>query len=309
MQATSTLSKKDQAKMQKLRLKASRRDQYKRYTRTRGGNAIYTIILLLFGAFSILPMIYCIITSFKPLDELLIFPPKFYVVNPTVESYTTLPSLLDNLAVPLSRYAFNSVFISVVTTFLHVIVASMAAYVLAKTDIKGKKVIFALVQFSLLYNAYTLEVPRYLIYSAFRMIDTYWIYILPAIPSSMGVFLMKQFMDTNVPDALIEAARIDGAREMRIWLRIVMPNVKPAWLTLTIFTFQAAWNSTGSSFIFDEELKMLPVAIAQIVASSSVARMGVAMASTVFLMLPPIVLFVVSQSQVIQTMAHAGIKE
>lgn len=307
MQATSTLSKKDQAKMQKLRLKASRRDQYKRYTRTRGGNAIYTIILLLFGAFSILPMIYCIITSFKPLDELLIFPPKFYVVNPTVESYTTLPSLLDNLAVPLSRYAFNSVFISVVTTFLHVIVASMAAYVLAKTDIKGKKVIFALVQFSLLYNAYTLEVPRYLIYSAFRMIDTYWIYILPAIPSSMGVFLMKQFMDTNVPDALIEAARIDGAGTVRTFWQIAMPIVKPAWLTLTLFSFRNLWAIQPGGTIFSEQLKTLPFA-ASTVAGGGITRQGCAMAITVIMMIPPILVYLVSQSSVTQTMSSSGIK-
>lgn len=307
MQATSTLSKKDQAKMQKLRLKASRRDQYKRYTRTRGGNAIYTIILLLFGAFSILPMIYCIITSFKPLDELLIFPPKFYVVNPTVESYTTLPSLLDNLAVPLSRYAFNSVFISVVTTFLHVIVASMAAYVLAKTDIKGKKVVFALVQFSLLYNAYTLEVPRYLIYSAFRMIDTYWIYILPAIPSSMGVFLMKQFMDTNVPDALIEAARIDGAGTVRTFWQIAMPIVKPAWLTLTLFSFRDLWAIQPGGTIFSEQLKTLPFA-ASTVAGGGITRQGCAMAITVIMMIPPILVYLVSQSSVTQTMSSSGIK-
>ena len=307
MQATSTLSKKDQAKMQKLRLKASRRDQYKRYTRTRSGNAIYTIILLLFGAFSILPMIYCIITSFKPLDELLIFPPKFYVVNPTVESYTTLPSLLDNLAVPLSRYAFNSVFISVVTTFLHVIVASMAAYVLAKTDIKGKKVIFALVQFSLLYNAYTLEVPRYLIYSAFRMIDTYWIYILPAIPSSMGVFLMKQFMDTNVPDALIEAARIDGAGTVRTFWQIAMPIVKPAWLTLTLFSFRDLWAIQPGGTIFSEQLKTLPFA-ASTGAGGGITRQGCAMAITVIMMIPPILVYLVSQSSVTQTMSSSGIK-
>ena len=307
MQATSTLSKKDQAKMQKLRLKASRRDQYKRYTRTRSGNAIYTIILLLFGAFSILPMIYCIITSFKPLDELLIFPPKFYVVNPTVESYTTLPSLLDYLAVPLSRYAFNSVFISVVTTFLHVIVASMAAYVLAKTDIKGKKVIFALVQFSLLYNAYTLEVPRYLIYSAFRMIDTYWIYILPAIPSSMGVFLMKQFMDTNVPDALIEAARIDGAGTVRTFWQIAMPIVKPAWLTLTLFSFRDLWAIQPAGTIFSEQLKTLPFA-ASTVAGGGITRQGCAMAITVIMMIPPILVYLVSQSSVTQTMSSSGIK-
>lgn len=305
MQAT--LSKKDQAKMQKLRLKATRRDQYKRYTRSRGGNTLYTLFLLIFGAFSILPMVYCVITSFKPLDELLIFPPKFYVVNPTVESYTTLPSLLDNLAVPLSRYAFNSIFISVVTTFLHVIVASMAAYVMAKTDIKGKNVIFALVQFSLLYNSYTLAIPQYLIFSGLGMIDTYWIYILPAIPSSMGVFLMKQFMDTNIPDALIEAARIDGAGTMRTFWQIAMPIVKPAWLTLTLFSFRDLWSVQPSGTIFSEQLKTLPFA-ASTIAASGITRQGCAMAITVIMMIPPVLVYLVSQSSVTQTMSSSGIK-
>ncbi len=302
-----TMSKSDARKLQKLRLKASRRDQYKRFTRTRAGNFFYTFFLVFFGAFSVLPMYYSVITSLKPLDELLVFPPRFYVVNPTFESYMTLPSLLDNLAVPLSRYAFNSIFISVLTTFLHVLVASAAAYVLAKTQIKGKALIFAIVQMSLLYNAYTLEIPRYLIYSTLGMIDTYLVYILPMIPSSMGVFLMKQFMDTNVPDPLIEAARIDGAGSFRIFWQIAMPNVKPAWLTLTLFSFRDLWSIMPSGTIFSEELKTLPFA-ASTIAQSGITRQGCAMAVTVIMMIPPILVYLISQRSVTQTMSSAGIK-
>lgn len=305
MQAT--MSKADQRRLQKLKLKASRRDQYKRFTRSRGGNFFYTLFLILFGCFSILPMYYCIITSLKPLDELLVFPPRFYVVSPTFENYITLPSLLDNLTVPLSRYAFNSIFISVVTTFLHVLVGSAAAYVLAKTHIKGKNVIFAIVQMSLLYNSYTLEIPRYLIYSTLGMIDTYWAYILPMIPSSMGVFLMKQFMDTNVPDALIEAAKIDGAGSFRTYWQIAMPNVKPAWLTLTLFSFRDLWSIQPAGTIFSEELKTLPYA-ASTVAQSGIARQGCAMAITVIMMIPPILVYLVTQRSVTQTMSSSGIK-
>ncbi len=294
-------------KKQQLKLKTARRDQYKRYTRSTGGNVLYTLFLLIFGLYSVLPMIYMVVTSFKPLDELLVFPPRFFVIRPTPANYQILPSLLDNLSVPFSRYLFNSLFISIVTTVLHVFVASMAAFILAKTNIKFKNVIFAVVQFSLLYNAYTLEVPRYIIYSSLHMIDTYWIYILPAIPSSMGVFLMKQFMDANVPDPLIEAARIDGAGTMRTFWQIVMPIVKDGWLTLTLFEFIGLWSITPTGTIFSESLKTLPYAAANIV-QGGLTRAGASMAVSCIMMIPPILVYLVSQRSVTQTMSSAGIK-
>ena len=284
-----------------------KRAEYKKYTHSRLGNFTYFFFLILAGAFSMLPFIYCICTAFKPLDELLVFPPRFFVHRPTVENFVILPTLIEKLRVPLSRYIFNTVFITFAGTALHIIVASMAAYVLAKTNIKFKKAIFAVVQLSLLYNAYTLEVPRYLIYSNMKIIDTLWVYILPAIPSTTGVFLIKQYMDSSVPDSLLEAARIDGAGPVSIYFKIVMPIIKPAWMTLMLLSFQSLWSAMPSGTVFSEKLKTLPYVLSSITAGG-IARAGSAMAATVLMIIPPIIILVISQANVVETMGSAGMK-
>lgn len=281
--------------------------RYKRFTRSRAGNIFAFGGLLIMGLFTVLPLIYSLVTSVKPLEELMIFPPKFFVTRPTIQNYTELPNIISSLSVPLSRYVFNSLFVSVLTTFLHVVVASMAAFVIAKGKFRGLKTIFWIVQFSLLYNTYTLAVPQYLIFSKLGMIDTYWIYILPYLPSTMGVFLIKQYMDGSVPNALIEAAYIDGANDLQIFWSIVMPISKPAWLTLCLFAFRDLWSMQPSGTIFTEELKMLPNVMSTII-SGGIARSGSAMAATVLLMIPPIIVYLISQSNVMETMSSAGIK-
>ena len=191
--------------------------QVRKYTRSKFGNFLFFAFLFLFGAFSVLPLIYSIVTSFKPLDEILVFPPTMFTVKrPTLNNYLALPNLISGLNVPFSRYLTNSLFISLVGTVLHVLAATAAAFVLSKIDLKFKKTIFLVIQTSLLFNAYTLSIPRYIIYNELHIIDTYWVYILPFIPSSMGVFLMKQYIDGYIPDALLEAAKIDGASYLRI---------------------------------------------------------------------------------------------
>lgn len=282
--------------------------RYKRFTRSRAGNFFYFLFLILAGLFTILPLVYSIITSFKPLDEIMAFPPKFYVVRPTFKNYTILPELFSNLKVPFVRYIFNTLFISVVITVLHVIVASLAAFVLCIVKNKLIKALFLVIQFSLLYNATTLAVPQYLIFSKMQIIDTYWVYILPMIPSTVGVFLIKQYMDSSIPPALIEAARIDGANVSLIFWKIVMPLVKPAWMTLTLFIFRDAWSIQSTNTIFSESLKTLPNIMSQIT-SSGIARSGSAMAATVLLMIPPVIVYLITQSNVLETMSSAGIKE
>lgn len=292
----------------KQKFRGKPKPQYKRYTRSTAGNVLFFSILTIAGIFSVLPLVYCVNAAFKPMDELLKFPPTIFVKRPTLENFLTLPSVLSSLGIPVSRYFFNSLFISVAGTILHIFAASMAAFVFSKTQIRGKKVLFIIVQFALLYNAYTLAIPQYLIFSKLKMIDTYWVYILPAIPSSMGCFLMKQYIDVSIPDSLLEAACIDGAKPMQIFIRIVMPIIKPAWMTLFLFSFREMWSNISGGTIFSEQLKTLPQIFSTITAGG-IARMGNAMVATVLILIPPIIVFLFTQANVIETMSSSGIKE
>ena len=283
------------------------RNQIKRYTRSRFGTFVIALILVLFGAFTLLPMIYLIITSLKPLDEIMAFPPKFYVVSPTLENYRALPKLLSTEWVPFSRYLINSLFVSLVTTVLHVIVASMAAFTLAKYRHKAYTIIFALVQMALLFNSYTLAIPQYVIMAKLNILNTFWVYILPYIPSTLGVFLLKQYMDSGIPDVLMEAAKIDGASCFTIYFKIALPLIRPAVLTLVLFAFRDMWSASSSAMVFDENIKLLPNIIEQI-STAGITRQGSTMAATVVMLLFPTTVYLISQSSVTKTMSSSGIK-
>lgn len=280
----------------------------RRYTRSKFGTFLTFLILIVGGLFSCLPLIYSVCTSFKPLDELLIFPPTFFVRRPTLENYRILPDLMASLKVPLSRYILNSVMIAVITTVIFIIISAMAAFVLAKTTFKGRNTLFWAVQFALMFNTVTLAVPQYLIFAKIHIIDTYWVYILPQMASTLGVFLMKQYIEGYIPNALLEAAKIDGANDYRVFWSIIMPIIKPAWLTLTLFAFRDIWAAIPNGTIFSEQLKTLPQIVTQIT-SGGTARAGSAMAVTVIMMIPPIIVYLFSQSNVVEAMSSAGIKE
>ncbi|MGN0556322.1 MAG: carbohydrate ABC transporter permease, partial [Acutalibacteraceae bacterium] len=205
-------------------------------------------------------------------------------------------------------YVFNTIFVTVSITLIQVLLACMGAYVLCQVKNKATKVFFMVVQFALLYNGATLAVPQYLILANLHAIDNYWSYILPALASTMGIFLVKQSMEANIPEALIEAARIDGASAWRIFWRIVMPLAKPAWLTAGLFSFQAAWSATADGLLFTESYKTLPSVINSVV-SGGIARSGSAMAVTVIMMIPPVIVYLVTQSNVLETMSTSGIKD
>lgn len=276
-------------------------------SRSFGGNAAIGVFLLLAGAFTALPIIYAIISSFKPLSELFIYPPKFFVTRPTIDNYLEVFSTQMNMLVPMERYLFNSIFVSAVTTTVYILIASLAAYPLARNRFPGSKFITQMVVFAILFRPEVIQIPQYLIFARLGVVDTYFALILPVLIGSFGVFLMKQFME-GIPTAVIESARIDGAGDWRIFFSLIMPMVKPAWLTLAIFTFQSVWNTTGLQYIYTENLKTLPTALSQMT-SSGLTMAGVSSAVAVLLMLPPILMFVFTQSNVMETMSHSGIKD
>ncbi len=271
------------------------------------GDVSTYLLLALYAAFMSLPLVYAIVQSIKPYNELFIFPPRFFTKNPTLMSFRKLFDLTSTSWVPFSRYVFNTLTNTIVGTVIHIISAAMCAYPLAKNKFPGKNIIFNLVVWSLLFTGGVTEIPVYLVMSYLGIIDTYFAYWLPEIAATMGVFLLKQNV-AEIPNAMIEAARIDGAGEWKILWSIVMPSIKPAWLTLAIFSFQRNWNATAGSYIYTETLKTLPTALSQITAAGSVARAGEAYAASVLMMIPPIIFFIFAQSSTVKTMAHAGIK-
>ena len=276
--------------------------------RSAGGDTAISIILTIFGAFMFLPMLYILMNSVKPMAELWIYPPRFYVVDPTLNNFKSLFSLMGDSWVPFSRYIFNTVFISVVGTFGNLMLSSMAAYALAKIPFPGHKWMFKLVRTALMFSSTVTSIANFITMSFLGWIDTYWAIIIPAFGSTLGLYLMKQFMDSNVSSAVLESARLDGASEMKTFWVIAMPMVKPAWLTLIIYCFQGLWNAGASPYVYSEELKTLNYAIGQITAGG-VARAGASAAATVVMMMVPILVFVISQSNIIETMGTSGMKD
>ena len=276
--------------------------------RSRGGDAGITFVLVLLGIFMFIPMYYTVIQSLKPLDELWMFPPRFYVSNPTAKNFRDLFTLMSGNLVPFSRYIFNTIFTSVSGTIGHLFLASLAAYAMSRIAFPGGQGMFKLVRTSLMFHATVTSITSFILMSALNIVDTYWAIIIPAWATSLGLYLMKQFMETNVTDAVLESARLDGASELRTFWIIAMPMVKPAWLTLIIYSFQDLWNKGASIYIHSEQLKSLNYAIQQITAGG-IKRAGASAAATVVMMMVPILVFIISQSNIIETMGSSGMKD
>ncbi|HOV40904.1 MAG TPA: carbohydrate ABC transporter permease, partial [Oscillospiraceae bacterium] len=164
-----------------------------------------------------------------------------------------------------------------------------------------------IIVYALMFNGAVTAIPNYIIMSRLGMVDTYWAVILPAVGSTLGVYLLKNFM-VQIPDSMLEAAKIDGAGEFQTYYKIVMPLCKPAWITLIILSFQQMWGTTGGIFIYSEELKPVSYVLAQLV-SGGIARTGVSSAVALIMLVIPVAAFIISQSNVMETMATSGLKE
>ena len=272
-----------------------------------GGTVAIFLFLFVLGAFMALPVYLAVVMSLKPSQEWFIFPPKLYAMDPTLDNFRDMFRETGKLWVPFSRYVANSVIVTVSVTVAQCFTASMTAFVLAKGKFKGNRLLNSIIVISLLYQSNVIYIVQYMVIAKLGMIDTYLALILPNIAAPMSVFLMRQSI-SQIPDSMIEAAKVDGAGMFQICWQIVMPNQKPALMTLIIFAFQAAWNIQSGTLVFDESLKTLPAAVSQ-AAAAGISKQGVAMAAAVFMLVPPVVVFMAAQKNVIETMAHSGIKD
>lgn len=279
----------------------------KQLNRSVAGNTTLFIIMGICGVFMVLPLVLIFNNALKPLDEIFLYPPRIFVRNPSLDNFSDLFVLMSDSWVPFSRYILNTIIITGTGTVGHVILASLAAYPLAKNNFPGKKLLFGMVVISLMFSYNVTAIPNYMIISWLGINNTYLAVILPAFSYGLGLYLMKQFIE-QLPDSLMESARLDGASEYKVFWSIIMPNVKPAWLTLAIFQFQTLWGNTGTSFLRSEQLKPLQYALQQIVAGGA-ARAGASAAVQFIIAAIPITFFIICQSNVIETMTTSGMKD
>ena len=279
----------------------------RKVNRSVGGDILTVLFLVLIGAFMVLPMLFAIGSSFKPTDELYRFPPTIFPNNWTTKNYSDLFVLMNTSWVPFTRYFFNTIFITFAGTFGQIVCCSLCAFALALHRFPGNKFFTKMIELALMFNGTVLWIPSYMIMSGLGFVDSQWALLVPVFASALGLHLIRSFM-LQIPMAVVEAARVDGASHLRVFWSIVMPNIKSAWLTLMIFAVQGLWNTGASIYIQSESLKTLSYALQQIT-SAGIARAGVGNAVTVVMMSVPIIMFVVSQSNIIETMATSGMKD
>ena len=284
----------------------------KKSQRSFWGNVILGLFLLVMALAFFFPVVYMVSQSLKPMNELFVFPPKIFVTNPTFDNYRDFANVLANTVVPMSRSLFNSLFVVVIGSVGHIVLASLCAYPLAKYKFPGSKFFNQIIVYSLMFNSAVTMNPNFLTIAGLGMLDTQWAIIIPGFASTLGLYLMKNFME-QIPDSLMEAAQIDGAGYLRIHFTIVMPVVKPALVTAFIMVFQSFWTNTGDKFIYTEAQKGFAYVVGQVasgkVAGVGTSYVGISSASSVIMFAVPLIVFLIMQNNVVSTMATSGMKE
>lgn len=270
----------------------------------------FYFFLIPMAIFTGAPIVYIINTAFKPIDELFAFPPTFFVRNPTLENFANLFQSGSAGGTPMARYLFNSIVVTIVVVVLITIISSLAGYALSKKQFKFKNALFEANTLALMFVPAAVAIPTYLVIERLGLIDTYWAHILPLLALPVGVFLVKQFID-QIPDELLEAARMDGANDYTIFFKIVIPNIKPAMATIAILAFQLVWNNTSTSDLYTNTESMRTFAFYMstfTTSANTVAGAGIAAAASLIMFVPNLIIFIFMQKQVMDTMAHSGIK-
>lgn len=271
----------------------------------------FYIFLVPLAIFMLLPIIFIFSHAFKPIDELFAYPPRFFVQKPTLQNFMDLFAQTSKTGIPMSRYLFNSIVVTIANVILTVMVSALAGFALSKKEFKLKEIIFRLNTLALMFVPTAVIIPRFFLVKRLGLLDTFASHIFPLLAMPVGVFLIKQFMD-QVPNELLEAARIDGANDYIIFYRIVLPIIKPALATIAILAFQASWNNieTSTLYINNESLKTFAFYMNTLASNvgNDVAGQGMAAAASLIMFLPNLIIFIVLQSKVMNTMAHSGIK-
>jgi multiple sugar transport system permease protein len=271
----------------------------------------FYIILLPLATFMLLPIVYMLNQAVKPLDELFMFPPRFFAINPTWKNFQDLLRTASKSGVPMSRYLFNTIASTFITVMATIFLTAMSGYALSKKKFKAKNALFSINQAALMFVPVAVAIPRYLVIINVGLVDNFLVHIIPALAMPVGLFLVKQFID-QIPDALIEAARLDGAGDFYILRKIIIPLIVPALSTVAILSFQSAWGATEASNIYlsDETLKSFSFYLGTLTSSAGngVAGVGMSAAASLIMFIPNLIIFILMQSRVMNTMSHSGIK-
>lgn len=258
-----------------------------------------------------LPILYIVMTAFKPASELFAYPPRFFVRNPTLDNFMNLFQVALDTSVPASRYLVNSILVTLIVVVATILMTAATAFVLSKKRFRGKNLLLEINNTALMFVPIAVAIPRYFIIIFFGLKNSFWANVIPLLAMPVGLFLVKQFVD-QLPNALVEAAVIDGANDFTILFKIVIPLIRPALATIAILAFQSAWTATEASvqYIESNNLKTFAYYVSTLsnATGNTVAGQGIAAAGALLVFLPSLILFIIMQSKVMDTMVHSGIK-